>query len=309
MSLTKFYNLTSCVAKNCPRDEDAVIRKEQEEIEQDAECLATLTPIGADMNATTVNQLNCEAQLSKFTDQVHDTRDECPQELDVIWSEERNFLTYQHTAAQCVQMYTRLQKRVNEVISLKQVDEDEKEEEEEEAEGRERERQGETENCRNAMFTQDGEETPWMDSDGDTCAVYVRYVCTNPLKRPNRNIIQRGCVSGDCKGSGGLYANQACCACGGGDHSGSPYHPKNIVKRTKAIYSQRCMLASCIEKLGDCQMADGCVSGLSCVSNMTCPVGETVGSCRDTCASRVDPPLSETAKASLLSLMTCAGIQ
>eukprot|EP00466_Bigelowiella_natans_P016987 jgi/Bigna1/147371/aug1.144_g22079 len=53
-SLGKFYNLTSCMIKNCPRDEDAILRREKQEIKQDNECLNATVPLLAEMNHDTV---------------------------------------------------------------------------------------------------------------------------------------------------------------------------------------------------------------------------------------------------------------
>jgi hypothetical protein len=50
---------------------------------------------------------------------------------------------------------------------------------------------------------------------------FRRHVCIPRLKPWNVNQIYHACESGDCAGTGGLYANQACCACGGGDKSQS----------------------------------------------------------------------------------------
>mmetsp|Transcript_19867 Transcript_19867/g.31571 ORF Transcript_19867/g.31571 Transcript_19867/m.31571 type:complete len:518 (-) Transcript_19867:296-1849(-) len=308
-SLGKFYNLTSCMIKNCPRDEDAILRREKQEIKQDNECLNATVPLLAEMNHDTVTADNCYVKLNYYDRKVESIRSTCPMDFDTVWSDVRNFLTYsasRHNNARCLREYSRLKRTVKDVVAFRtdQRTEDEEDEDDEyDREARYRAASGETESCSNIRGDED---VPWLDSDGDSCTVYVQNgACKNGHLRVARHFIHVACNSHDCKGTKGLYADRACCACGGGDYSGSPYHPVNIQKRTKAIYGQRCMLAACVGKLGECQQHSECIGGLSCISNKTCPLGVSLNECKETCA----PGIPEDAGNALLNLMKCAGAQ
>jgi len=131
--------------------------------------------------------------------------------------------------------------------------------------------------------------------------------------------LERSCVSGNCAGTGGMYAYQACCACGGGrppvapnpeDEPENPDEPesedpKKTVERLRSIISEKCMLSKCIERLGDCQNAQKCTDGLEYLSNKACEIGGTIQSCCDEAYTN-RTQLNTEASAALLGLMDCA---
>mmetsp|Transcript_16661 Transcript_16661/g.31517 ORF Transcript_16661/g.31517 Transcript_16661/m.31517 type:complete len:138 (+) Transcript_16661:73-486(+) len=106
-----------------------------------------------------------------------------------------------------------------------------------------------------------------------------------------------------------MYANQACCACGGGAAPGNEKRKAKIarnIKKSKALIQNRCMLARCSEFLGECQMKLGCIKALGRVSNATCELeNETI----DECAARYSSDISIGAQAALKDVMECAGVQ
>jgi len=297
-SLVKFKNLTACIGGNCPRDEDSAAKAAEQEEAEDAACIEAVRPIVVELNETTVNVDNCNATLTSFTDKIREARQICQQELDVEWALDREFLLHNRDPHKCIARFNKMHLRLQQVIDVLSQDEEEQKEEEELAR---HEKQGETDKCVNIEFGDEGE--PWVDSDGDSCAVYTRYICIKG-RQINQNHIEHACLSRDCRGSGGMYASQACCACGGGNARGTK-RPSEIVENIKALYSQRCMLSKCIELLGQCQLTDNCIDGLQYISNRTCPIGESIQRCLRNVTTTKN--LNERASAALLAVMDCAG--
>jgi len=211
-ALKKFYNLTSCVIKKCPKQQSNDEKDAEEEEAEDAECVEAVSPIDRMMNTTKVDATNCIAKLSIVNDQVGNARQACKEELDVTWMAVRNYVLHHgdnNDFVRCKRIYDSVHRKVEQVIAARLADEDE-------AQDAIHEDQGEFDNCENMEF-EDGE--PWMDSDGDTCAVYTRFVCNNG--QFDRHNVETGCESGDCRGSGSKYAYDACCSCGGGVKGGA----------------------------------------------------------------------------------------
>ncbi|GAB5361213.1 hypothetical protein AAMO2058_000694200 [Amorphochlora amoebiformis] len=296
-----FLNLTTCAISSCPRDEDEVQRQAEAEAAQDKACIAELLPIDNQMNHTvirTMEKAECMRKLYEANRLVGAARDTCKEELDVVWMRVRNNLNYSSrvTTKGCRGLYHALHKRVRDVIRAKISAEDDIIDY--------HESQGETAGCENVEFGEAG--APWRDADGDTCAVYVHYVCRNgtaPLR-----ILRGGCEHHDCKGTGGLYADSACCACGGGVRDGKapPIDAADVFDHSRLVFEQSCMLGQCIESLGACQAHDGCLRGLNCVSKNRCKIGTPLEACRDQCADEKDI-VSARAREALLDVIKCAG--
>mmetsp|Transcript_21666 Transcript_21666/g.42097 ORF Transcript_21666/g.42097 Transcript_21666/m.42097 type:complete len:456 (-) Transcript_21666:181-1548(-) len=285
------------------------IDRERQAREQDTICFLHLGPISEMMNSTNVQPDDaCVEELTNDLDLVEDSRDECPGEFDLIYSNTRNSLHSNPDVTRCPALFENLKNRVNAVLLDKAVDLsiDENPTAEE---------QGETDTCRNLVFNEDRD--PWEDSDGDTCAVYKRYVCRDPRYPTPIHTIQTDCESGDCKGTGGYYATDACCACGGGAQVGHQ-HKFGREENRDMINQNRCMLASCLMKVGDCQTHEGCIRGLGRVAkayqhfhhhhNSTgwCEIQELT---IEQCLQYHTSGLSAEAKSSLLLVAECASTQ